>query len=269
MNHYMLPEGDNVAMKNKYASEAIPNLVNTMKKLDPHIDNLTAQIFGGGAVVGHLSTGISIGTKNIAMADKMLAKYGIKVTRREVGGNNGVKIFFDSTTGNVDLRIIERSALTAQLEDKKKSLAGRKIRVLIVDDSPTIRQILRNAFDTDPVIEVIGEAQDPYEAREKILELDPDVVTLDIIMPKMDGITFLKKLMLHLPKPVIVVSSVAQKGGKQRMRAKDIGAIDVLDKEELSLYGGIEKAASIIIPKVKFAATQVVGKKSKEDIANI
>jgi two-component system chemotaxis response regulator CheB len=104
------------------------------------------------------------------------------------------------------------------------------IRVLVVDDSAMVREILLRELSRDPGIEVVGSAPDPYIARDKILRLKPDVLTLDIEMPKMDGITFLRKLMKHMPLPVIVVSSLTEKGGDLAMEALDAGAVEVMCK---------------------------------------
>lgn len=270
MNHFMLPTGDKVEkMKGKYGDYATDKLVGMMLKFDPDIKNLEAHIYGGGAVVGHLSTGAGIGLKNIELAKRMMAEYGIKIRSLQVGGENGRKIFFDTETGTIEERLIERSEMTLKVEAKKKALEGRQIRVLVVDDSSTIRQIITNAISSDPNIQVVGEAEDPYHAREMILELDPDVITLDIIMPKMDGVTFLKKLMIYQPKPVIIVSSVAQQGSKHRLRAQEIGAVDVLDKEDLKLYQGLDTTTRVLVPKIKAAAQSIVKKREKEDIHHI
>lgn len=104
------------------------------------------------------------------------------------------------------------------------------IRVLIVDDSATVRKILSDALHTAPGIEVVGTAPDPYVAREKILALNPDVLTLDIEMPRMDGLTFLKKLMEYKPMPVIMISSLGQASCHATMEAFRLGAVDVLAK---------------------------------------
>src|SRR6266567_141085 len=96
---------------------------------------------------------------------------------------------------------------------------GRKIRVLIVDDSAIVRKILSQAMSAEPDIEVVGTAPDPYVARDKILALNPDVLTLDIEMPRMDGLTFLKKLMHFRPMPVIVISSLGQASCEAAMEA--------------------------------------------------
>ncbi len=107
---------------------------------------------------------------------------------------------------------------------------GRKIKVLIVDDSAIVRKLLAEALASEPDIEVVGTAPDPFVAREKILSLSPDVLTLDIEMPRMDGLTFLKKLMRFHPMPVIVISSLAQSSSGAAIEALQCGAVEVLGK---------------------------------------
>jgi two-component system chemotaxis response regulator CheB len=104
------------------------------------------------------------------------------------------------------------------------------IRVLIVDDSAVVRKVFSNELSRERGIKVIGTAPDPYVARDKIVKLEPDVVTLDIEMPRMDGITFLKKLMKYYPLPVIIVSSLTPKGGKMALEALASGALEVISK---------------------------------------
>jgi two-component system chemotaxis response regulator CheB len=104
------------------------------------------------------------------------------------------------------------------------------IRVLIVDDSAVVRRVLSEALSQEESIEVVGTAADPYAARDKIAELRPDVITLDIEMPRMDGLTFLEKLMAHFPLPVIIVSSLTTKGSELSMRALSLGAVEVVPK---------------------------------------
>lgn len=104
------------------------------------------------------------------------------------------------------------------------------IRVLVVDDSAVVRQTFERELGKVSDIEIVGTAPDPYIARDKIVELKPDVITLDIEMPRMDGLTFLKKLMHHFPLPVIVVSSLAKSGSAVALEALDIGALEVLAK---------------------------------------
>ena len=110
------------------------------------------------------------------------------------------------------------------------SVPERRIRVLVVDDSAIVRKILTETLSSETDFEVVGTAPDPYVARDKILALKPDVLTLDIEMPRMDGLTFLRNLMEHHPMPVIVVSSVGESSCKAAVRALELGALDVLTK---------------------------------------
>ncbi|MBL8141029.1 MAG: response regulator, partial [Acidobacteria bacterium] len=106
----------------------------------------------------------------------------------------------------------------------------RKIRVLVVDDSAIVRKVLADAIRGEPDMEVVAVASDPFMARDLILQHHPDVLTLDIEMPRMDGLTFLRKLMEHHPIPVIIVSSLTQTGSATSVDALRIGAIDVIPK---------------------------------------
>ena len=109
-------------------------------------------------------------------------------------------------------------------------MTQQKIKTLIVDDSAIVRKILSEELSRFPDIDVVGTAPDPFVARDKILKLQPQVITLDIEMPRMDGLTFLRKLMKHFPLPVIIVSSLTPKGSKMALEAMEIGAIDVIGK---------------------------------------
>ena len=133
----------------------------------------------------------------------------------------------------------------------------RKIRVLVVDDSAVVRKLVTDALASDPEIEVIGTAIDPYVARDKIKSLEPDVITLDIEMPRMDGLTFLRLIMEHRPMPVIIMSSLTQRGSQTALEALRIGAVDVLGKPGDSYSFGnlgpqlIEKIKAAAIAKIR------------------
>jgi two-component system chemotaxis response regulator CheB len=138
-----------------------------------------------------------------------------------------------------------------------------KIRVLVVDDSAIVRKILTEALSGQPDLEVVGTAPDPYIARDKILSLQPDVMTLDIEMPRMDGLTFLKKLMHFRPMPVIVISSLTQASCQTAMQALSLGAVEVLAKPggpysvgelRLELASKIRAAASSRVRQVAQSA---------------
>ena len=107
---------------------------------------------------------------------------------------------------------------------------SHKTRVLVVDDSAIVRKVLSQELSRDPDIEVVGTAPDPFVARDMIIELHPDVLTLDIEMPRMDGLTFLRRLMKHFPLPVVIVSSLTPRGGEVALEAMDLGAVDVMCK---------------------------------------
>ena len=102
------------------------------------------------------------------------------------------------------------------------------IRVLIVDDSAVVRKVMTDELSRYRDIEIVGTAVDPYVARDKIIELRPDVVTLDLEMPRMDGLSFLAKLMKHFPIPIVVLSSLTPKNSELALKALDLGAVDVL-----------------------------------------
>jgi len=129
------------------------------------------------------------------------------------------------------------------------------IRVLIVDDSALIRQLLSKILSDDPGIEVVATANDPYIAREKIKLLEPDVITLDVEMPRMDGITFLQNLMRLHPIPTIMVSSLTTKGADVTMRALELGVIDFVTKPDGDVTRLLEAFSEEIIAKVKVAAS--------------
>lgn len=131
---------------------------------------------------------------------------------------------------------------------------SQKTRVLVVDDSALIRQVLTRILSSDPGIDVVGIAHDPLFAREKIEKLRPDVLTLDIEMPRMDGLTFLADLMKEHPMPVVMISSLTQKGCDTTLRALELGAVDFFPKPIMDTKDAMAAAAAEIIQKVKTAA---------------
>jgi two-component system chemotaxis response regulator CheB len=127
------------------------------------------------------------------------------------------------------------------------------IRVLVVDDSALMRQILCEILRQDPEIEVVGSAPNPYVAWEKIKSVQPDVLTLDVEMPRMDGLTFLENLMRVHPMPVVMVSSLTEKGCETTLRALELGAIDYVEKPKVDVASGTVRLGAEIIEKVKIA----------------
>jgi len=142
-----------------------------------------------------------------------------------------------------------------------------KIKVLIVDDSAIVRKIFSEELSKYSDIEVVGVAPDPYVARDKIVTLKPDVITLDIEMPRMDGLTFLKKLMKYYPVPTIIVSSLTPKGGKLTLEAMDIGAVDVIGKPGTAYSVGDMSAQ--LVEKIRAASRVTLTKRDSTSDANV
>lgn len=133
-------------------------------------------------------------------------------------------------------------------------MTNTKIGVLIVDDSAVVRQTLTDVLRSDPEIEVIGTASDPFAAAERIREELPDVITLDIEMPGMDGLTFLQKIMSQHPIPVIICSSLAEEGAQSKLRALEYGAVDIVAKPRVGTRQFLEESAVMLCEAVKAAA---------------
>lgn len=135
---------------------------------------------------------------------------------------------------------------------------NKKIRVLIVDDSMLVRQILSEGLAKAPKIEVVGTAKDAFDARDKIVELKPDVVTLDVEMPKMDGVEFLRRLMPQYPIPVVMVSSLTQRGKRITIESLEAGAIDFVSKPTSGGENALNEMMMDLISKIKVASTASV-----------
>jgi two-component system, chemotaxis family, protein-glutamate methylesterase/glutaminase len=129
-----------------------------------------------------------------------------------------------------------------------------KIRVVVVDDSALVRSLLAEIINQQPDMECIGAANDPLAAREMIRELDPDVITLDVEMPKMDGLEFLSRLMRLRPMPVVMVSTLTERGAEVTMRALEMGAIDFVAKPRLGVASGLRQLGDEIVEKIRIAS---------------
>lgn len=137
----------------------------------------------------------------------------------------------------------------------------KKIRVLIVDDSAVVRQTLSGILSTDPEIEVIGTASDPFFAAKKMQQEAPDVITLDVEMPRMDGLTFLRKIMSQHPIPVVIISSLTAKGTETGLRALEYGAVEIITKPQMDTKKFIEESRIRLCDAVKAAALSKIKRK--------
>ena len=131
---------------------------------------------------------------------------------------------------------------------------SKKIRVIVVDDSALVRSLLAEIINRQHDMECIGTANDPLVAREMIRELDPDVITLDVEMPRMDGIDFLGRLMRLRPMPVVMISTLTERGAEVTMRALELGAVDFVAKPRVGLANGLNELATQIVDKIRVAA---------------
>ena len=131
----------------------------------------------------------------------------------------------------------------------------KKIRAVVVDDSALVRGLLTEIINRQKDMECVGAANDPLIAREMIRDLNPDVITLDIEMPRMDGIDFLARLMRLRPMPVVMISTLTERGAEVTMRALELGAVDFVAKPRIGLADGINELAGQIVEKIRIAAS--------------
>lgn len=259
MNHFLLPDGTingTVPGKAGDVSTALLIRLATMSGCLPA--DLRATIIGGGQVAAQLSSAGSrlgdIGTRNIAAAHRALKLAGIPATETATGGTLGRRVAFDSASGRIDVQDIQASAHAL----RAAALSGRRLRVLIVDDSATVRGVLRQVISGVDDLEVCGEAEDPFAARERIMDLEPDVICLDVIMPKLDGLSFLTRLMSYRPIPTVIISTIAKAGSDMERRLTAAGAVAIVDKERLRLYEGLETCRAHLLPVLRNAARTAV-----------
>ena len=152
----------------------------------------------------------------------------------------------------------------------KKDFVVKKIRVLVVDDSALVRHLLSEIINRQPDMQCVGAANDPLVAREMIRELNPDVLTLDVEMPRMDGLEFLGHLMRLRPMPVVMISTLTDAGADVTLRALELGAVDFVAKPRVGVAGGLNDLSLLIAEKIRVAATakirRVVGLEDKKKV---
>lgn len=257
MIHYALPDRTHAKNSQRndlnFGDTAIAELVNRLLKIPGlKVEDLQAKIVGGGNVNEEMTKSHAIGQLNIEVARKSLAKLKIKIIGENVGGNESRKIFFYTDSGR--LRV-------SKLEEKSKpvTVSNRKIRVLVIDDSKTIRDILSKVF-TSEKIEVVGTAASAEEAEPLLTSLKPDVITLDVHMPGMDGVTFLSKYLPKHPIPTIMISSISMQESGEILKALELGAVDYIQKPSLQ---EVSTQAEYMREKIIVASTIRVQKKNQ------
>lgn len=244
--HYSLPETNqkfsDIQEALKYGSYAVPLLIEKLSEITGESPNqFSAKIVGGSS--GLVDTKNLIGTENVKIAEKILKNAGVTIVSEDVGGNLGRKIKFHAGTGRLQVaylteKIKDVIAPNTNWSEPSKSIEpknlDRKRKVLIVDDSSTICNLLTKILSQDPHLEVIGSAPNPVIAEKMISELKPDVITLDIHMPIMDGVTFLENYMRKSSLPVVMITSISLEEGGKVLKALEYGAVDYIQKPTMN-----------------------------------
>ncbi len=265
LNHYLLAEPfPNETGNSRYGSFAIPTLIDECVKLGAQRNKLQAKIYGGANVISVSQLGEGIGKRNIEIAERMLKELGIPILEKNVAGESARTIKLNTANFAILHNVSNHSGANKVVDVSgfRPLSVAKNVKVLIVDDSATVRTLFTNIF-TKNGLEVVGAAADAYQARELIMLKKPDVMTLDIEMPKMSGVMFLEKIMKHLPIPVVMVSSLAS-NGEAALKSLELGAIEFVHKPSQFDPAVLKDLASLLIDKVRAAASVNVIKKMKE-----
>jgi two-component system chemotaxis response regulator CheB len=211
---------------NKIAKNAIINILKNFKeKIGSNKQDLEIKLVGGS------TTGVDqVGLANIKVAKKLLNSFGLSVKAESTGGEFNKKIQFNSQNGDIKIKTL-KSLIT--LNKNTDNTLDKIIKVMIIDDSKPVRMVLRKIIEAQKNMEVVGEAENPYEAMELRKTILPDVITLDINMPKMDGITYLKNYMTSDPIPTIIVTDYNLEDSGPVFEGLENGAFDYVKKPSI------------------------------------
>lgn len=271
MVHYAMPTapaGVDKRVQLNFGDKSIEALVHALEGLTGQVASaFSAKIVGGAKNPNSRSTKFNTGDDNIKIAKKVLSQFKIKIVGEDVGGESDRRALFHVSGGRLQVAPLEK-ATTVTMETpasqpvEKKPVAqaeDRKRKVLIVDDSKTIRDLLVRVLSEDSQLEIIGTATNPIEAQEMLKTKKPDVITLDIHMPEMTGVEWLEKLLPKMAVPVVMITSLQLQDGNEVFKALELGAVDYIQKPVLS---EIREMAPLIREKVKsasFAKVKVKG----------
>lgn len=234
MIHYLLPSPSSNQKvtrftENNYADFAIPNLLKHFKHHQSNRTDLEVKMLGGGAVIDvDLTKVANVGESNIKKARELLRKYGLTITGEDVGGMLGRKLQFNTRSGVIRHKKIERSL------PKSETLQNDFYKIMVIDDSKPVRMVLKKIIESRSNYRVVAEAENPYEAMELRKNLKIDAITLDINMPKMDGVTYLKQYMSTDPVPTIMVTDYNFSDSGPVFLALENGALDYIKKPSLA-----------------------------------
>jgi two-component system chemotaxis response regulator CheB len=255
LNHYLLPRPTTASGADslRYGSVSLPAMIEEMVSNGASRGRLQARIYGGARVLDQLNLGESIGRQNIDFAVDFLRAGKIQVLESELGGQSGRKIILNTSDFSVVHQLMSEKSQVSSAGVQSRLMTGT-VRVVIVDDSASVRTVFSRVLEQSGRVQVVGVARDAYEAREVIVDKKPDVVLLDIEMPKMSGVQFLEKLMQHFPIPTIMVSSL-NPDDDAAVRALEIGALEFVHKPDQFDLNTLRFFAENLVQKVIAAAS--------------
>lgn len=237
--HIALPKMQKLNADNplRYADYAVPKMIKLMmENCNNNVAALETKLVGGAG---------SIGLQNVLEIKKILCEFNIKIKSEDIGGDKGREVRFLPHTGKLEIKTFDTKVLDV------KSLETRKIKVLIVDDSKTIRSLLKRILESSQEFEVIGTAENADDAQKIVESNRPDVISLDLYMPGKTGLEWLESLLPRFKIPVIMISSLDYKEGNEIFRALELGAIDYIKKPSMQ---EIAQVTEVIQEKIKFAS---------------
>jgi two-component system chemotaxis response regulator CheB len=257
LNHYLLahPGGVEGNSSLRYASVSLPKMLEDILARGATFERLQAKIYGGARVIDNIGLGDSIGRTNVNYALSWLKERKIPVLANELGGNVGRKIIVNTHDFSVKHQLMNRSG-AVDTSGGHSAMIERTAKVVVVDDSAAVRAIFSRVLSQSGKVEVVGVACDAFEAREIIVEKNPDVVLLDIEMPGMSGVKFLEKLMQHFPLPTLMVSSL-RPDDDAALRALELGALEFVHKPAQFDPNTLRFFAESLVQKVVAAASQL------------
>lgn len=253
LNHYLLAEphpGEQGSCR--YGTYAIQSLIDGIESIGGKRSRLVAKVYGGANVLKDVQMSMRIGDRNIEVARRELNERGIKIVEEATGGTRGRRVKLTTDSFEVSHVLVGHEKESPNLLDRPSLPKKAACKVLIVDDSASVRNIFRKIFDKAG-LEVVGVASNAYEARELLVSKKPDVITLDIEMPQMNGVNFLEKVMKFSPTPVVMVSSLEAEG-QAALKSLELGAIEFVHKPTQFDPEGLRDLAESLVQKVKAAS---------------
>lgn len=270
MNHFLLPQSRNAEPENgglRYGAISLSKMLEQMLALGAHQEHLQAKVYGGARVLENVGLGDSIGRQNIDFALSWLNEKRIPIVSNDFGGTAGRKIVLNTFDFSVKVQLLN-SMKAVDPSGSEVQLISRPARVVIVDGSASGRTLLSRVLTQTGRVEIVGLAGDAFEAREVIVDQEPDVVLLDLDIPGLSALKFLEKLMHYFPTPTIILSA-GSVDEPASLQAIDIGAQELVQKPVLFDPGSLSCFSESLLQKVlASASTSERIKKSSSSVAN-